>query len=156
MTQYKKIFFKKTSQVEIRLFTLNILNSENKINKFLTILDIFELGKINFIGSFYVFNSDNITEELFRIDKNIVLMNENKKKDYPFEINIQFNGEIIDKIIRFISEINTSLYIIPANSETQIPQIEILANDREFSFIIFRKDIYDLDNVILKIRDILN
>jgi hypothetical protein len=156
MTQYKKIFLKKTSQVEIRLFTLNILNSENKINKFLTILDIFELGKINFIGSFYVFNSDNITEELFRIDKNIVLMNENKKKDYPFEINIQFNGEIIDKIIRFISEINTSLYIIPANSETQIPQIEILANDREFSFIIFRKDIYDLDNVILKIRDILN
>src|SRR5574344_3107176 len=154
MTQYKKIFLKKTSQVEIRLFTLNILNSENKINKFLTILDIFELGKINFIGSFYVFNSDNITEELFRIDKNIVLMNENKKKDYPFEINIQFNGEIIDKIIRFISEINTSLYIIPANSETQIPQIEILANDREFSFIIFRKDIYDLDNVILKIRDI--
>lgn len=155
MRKYEMRFFKKTSQVEIKFFSLNILDSEIKKLQFLQILDIFGLAKMDFIGSCYVFEGKKICENLFLIDENIVLLNENKKEKHPFEINFYFSGKVIKKIIRFISEINIPLYIIPVNEENQISKIEILANDREFSFIIFRNDIYDSDSVIAQIRQVL-
>lgn len=155
MKKYKEIFHKKTQQIEIRFFTLNDLNSEDSICEFLRIIDIFELKSVYFVGSCFVSQEKTLSDELSSIDRNIVIKSKEDKKKSVYEVSFKFEGSLFDKIIKLMSRRNIPLYVISADEKNEISKIEILANDREFSSITFRKDVYDYDSILLRITEIL-
>lgn len=155
MKKYKEIFHKKTQQFELRFLTLNKLNTNEILNKFLRIVDIFELKAIDFIGSCFVSQEINLAEKFSNIDKNIIFRSKEVQQQSPREVIFQFNGMWMNDIIKLLAKIDITLYMIPANDGDEISKIEILSNDREFSAITFRKDVYNHDDIISKIEDIL-
>jgi len=155
MKKYKDIFHKKTQQFELRFFTLNKLNTNDTLNKFLRIVDIFELKTIDFIGSCFVSQEINLAEKFSNIDKNIIFVSKEVQQQSPREVSFQFNGMWMNDIIKVLAKIDIALYMIPVNDGDEISKIEILSNDREFSVITFRKDVYNYDDIISKIEDIL-
>lgn len=155
MKKYKEVFHKKTQQFELRFFTLNNLSNEDSLNRFQSIIDIFELRATDFVGSCFVFQEKTLLEGLSNIDRNIVLRVKEGKQKAPHEVDFQFNGMQINEIIKLLAKIDIPLYILPVNDGDEISKVEILSNDREFSAITFRKDVYDHDDIVSKIEDIL-
>lgn len=157
MRKFKEIFYKKSNQCELRFFTLSNLNNTKNLNKFISIIDIFELKTTDLIGFCFAPHEADFSEQLFNIDKSIVYGRIISKATGATsgDTRIQFNGTQIGKVIELLSRNDIPLYIIPTDNIDGISKIEIVAHDREYSSISFSEDVYNHDEIISKINDIL-
>lgn len=153
MRKFGETFYKKSNRCELRFFTLSNLNNTENLNKFICIIDIFELKTTNLTGFCFAPHEADFSEQLFDIDKSIVYGRIISR--VTGATRIQFNGTQIGKVIELLSRNDIPLYITPTDSIDGISKIDIVAHDREYSSITFSEDVYNHDEIISKINGIL-
>ena len=77
-------------------------------------------------------------------------------KNLFHEIDVGFCGKWLVEIIKLTIKEDTTLFILPFDKEGSVSKVELLINDDEFSAITFSIDKYDYDEIISKIKQILN
>ncbi|MFA5289900.1 MAG: hypothetical protein WC351_02520 [Candidatus Izemoplasmatales bacterium] len=156
MEKYNVIFHKPTQQYEVRLFLKQSVGTESRIEKFLNIINLFNVQEMIFVGTCISRKNDSIMDDLQTLDTNFSFNRRKAYNDKLLEINIEFTGERIEEIIKLTEKTNLPLYVSQSKNSTKFSGFEVLVNDREYWSITFQKDIIDYDDFINKLETILN
>jgi len=156
MEKYNVIFHKPTQQYEVRLFLKQSVGTESRMEKFLNIINLFNVQQMIFVGTCISRKNDSIMDDLQSLDTNISFSRRKAYNDKLLEINIEFTGDKIEEIIKLTEKTNLPLYVSQSKNSTKFSGFELLVNDREYWSITFRKDITDYNDFINKLEAILN
>lgn len=138
--------------VIMELYALYNLNEETQQIKFKEIINLFDLYNFHFLSSCFVepdsqlLNLDNM--KIIKIYKKLF----SKKFCYKIEIIHDFNSII--EILSIAANEDISLFIIPLDKDNS--QIEMLINDNGHTFLTFDTQKYQLDEIVSKVKKILN
>lgn len=161
MKKYVEIFYEKTRQVQLRFFSLKNISNKSNLVKLLKILSLFELHNTQLVGSAFVEQNSAFFTASKDIDSGIktTVKKTNKRlfSKYPFyEIDVVFFGKWLVEIINLAIKEDTTVFVIPVDEKDCVSRVEFLMNEKEFSSVTFSIDKYNYDEIITKIKTILD
>jgi hypothetical protein len=138
-------------------FSLLDLDNEKDLIKLLEIIDLFELDEVPLKCMTRV-PQDSVFFELDKTDEKIIV--DIKKtfkpllsKKQQYDIEIEFHGISLKRIINLASKEGEALRIIPKCEKNN--DIELIINDNDHNYINFSIKKYDVDNIRSQIKTIL-
>lgn len=138
-------------------FELLDLYDQNDLEKLKEVIDIFKLDEI-LLKCVIRIPADSKLLDLSSISKSIVV-NIKKTKKYILskkmqsDVEIEFYGEMLSKILDIAAEEGEALYIIPKDIENE--DIELILNDNDHNYINFSMKKYNVKEVEQKAKLIL-
>lgn len=137
-------------------FKLLDFQNQKDLAELKAIINLFELDEIALKGIVRV-SQDSGFLNLPQIDETVIVnikktfnLPLSKKKQHDIELD--FYGKIIDKIIELASQEGEALYIISKNDSKDI---EFILNDNDHNYINFSTLKYDVDEIRSKIKMII-
>ncbi len=138
-------------------FELLDLYDKNDLEKLKAVIDIFNLDEILFKCMIRI-PVDSKLLNLSSISDSIVVNVKNTKKyvlskKMQSDVEIEFYGEMLPKVLDIAAKEGEALYIIPKDIDNK--EIEIILNDNDHNYINFSMKKYDVKEVEQKIKNVL-
>lgn len=138
-------------------FELLDLYDKNDLEKLKAVIDIFNLDEILFKCMIRIPADSKLLNLSSTSDSIVVNIKNTKKyalsKKMQSDVEIEFYGEMLPKVLDIAAKEGEALYIIPKDVDNK--DIEIILNDNDHNYINFSMKKYDVKEVEQKIKTVL-